>query len=161
MLRIMMSIDTVSSSKSCCSDLSTYSQGDGVATLYPRHLFVDSVAIRIRADTGGGFETFTLTLGGGLGGRDLEVNVFPSDSTTLSVGRSMDVVLLHQSFLLVGSKLGHLFGDQCGSSVGQVGTSEDEVDLGKLTTAGLRIKQPYKGKSDCVLHCEQAAIGMG
>ena len=102
--------------------------------------------------------------GGGVVGRslrvalrrgDLEVDVLSSDGTGLGILGTVDVVLLQHDLLLVSGQLRHLLGDQGGSSVGQVSSSEDQVDLGQFTTTGLGVEQPDEGEGDGVLDSEQ------
>ena len=82
---------------------------------------------------------------------DIEVDVLSGDGTGLGIIGTVDVVLLQHDFLLVGSQLRHLLGDQGRSTVGQMGSSEDQVDLGQFTTTGLGVEQPDERESDGVL----------
>ena len=82
---------------------------------------------------------------------DIEVDVLSGDGTGLGIIGTVDVVLLQHDFLLVGSQLRHLLGDQGGTTVGQMGSGEDQVDLGQFTTTGLGVEQPDERESDGVL----------
>lgn len=123
--------------------------------LDPSGLLVDSVVVAVRVRVSSRGSVVGRSLGVALRRGDVEVDVLSGDGAGLGVLGTVDVVLLQHDLLLVSGQLGHLLGDQGGSSVGQVGSSEDDVDLRQFTTTGLRVEQPDEGEGDGVLDSEQ------
>lgn len=151
----MMSIDTVPGYSYAKPSNTPHSLPLGilmVRKLDTSGLLVDGVAVVIRVASGS-------VVGAGLGFAlrrgDVEIDVLSGDGTSLGVLGTVDVVLLQHDLLLVSGKLGKLLGDQGGTSVGQMGSGEDQVDLGQFTTTGLGVEDPDEREGDGVLDGEE------
>jgi hypothetical protein len=90
-----------------------------------------------------------------VGRGNVEVDVLLGDTTGLGVLGSVNVHTLQHDGLLVSGKRRKLLGDEGRTTTGKMGTGEDDIDLGQVTSSGLGVEQPDEREGDTVLNSEQ------